>query len=489
MRLRCSMRSAVLTDSLRPWRQRVWRRSALVFAALIVLASGPLAAMEEGVVAGDGSLLQLQKGTYGTLFPGQTLTGPNEPVLALDRRSSAGEQDRVLVPGSIEYGRPVEAVVAYERTTDSLYLAWLANISSIHFRLVVVSYHDGVFSEPTVVTGDPFSHKTAPQIAITSDSFDSEDATGEVSRHQRLIVHTMWWEDSVNGEEIQYLPLVIVDGEMAAEVPAPIGLAKLIGAGGNPYIDTSYSLRSSPMLFVAGENLLRLAFVDSVGRFISLSLKMLPVELSALASESSAREVERIADLCASGEQDIATKVGLETSARAQRAFHVSVADHIGGGVQSVLASFGSSLCSTGVDLAPVIDNAVLQRGVDALGADLVRQGAKARGHIVLIGALPPRDGRGFQTRHLAAAKVVNVSLAPQTPEGFTRILLSDNGREAIVAWLPTVDQDELFFVEAMGDGTWTAPSSMALGDELSTDDALRMLSARLQHARLVSQN
>jgi hypothetical protein len=468
--------------SLPPNLPRQRPRLALLGAMLIaaVLLSPPVGALSlvsEGVIANDGAVLRLLDGAYGELFP-TSASSTSTPVLALDRRDSSGVSTRVLVPGSTDYGIPGTPAVAYERSTDTLYVAWLANLASLHFRLVVVSYQGGVFSEPTVITGDPFSQKAAPQIAITRDSFRLRSETGPATRHERLIVHATWWENGRYGEEIVYVPLIFVDGQRIGDEPQPTALAQLIGAGGEPWVDATYSLKTSPGLSVGGDGTLRLAFVDSMGRFITLGLKTLPVELSTLAESAGADVGALASSSCSGSAATLATEAAALTFALGQQYFHDSVAGHVAGEVQLVVSSPEVEPCALLEELPAQVDSAVLDSGAEALTADLVRQGSAARSHIVHIGREVKLGGFG-STRHLAAVRVLSVRWAPATSEGTTTILLSDDGRDAIVAWRA---ENSLLYTESVGD-IWTTPRILVLDEDLDADAALGMLELRLRQS------
>jgi hypothetical protein len=187
---------------------------ATVFACGFALAGALLAADRQAALGDAGEVYFVHTGVYGDLFPGGTATAAGNAVLALDIARQDQPLERVLVPGT--EGPEVESspFELYESSSGALFMVWQSQVNAIHPVLYLSSYKDGTWTPAIQVTGNPFAQKSAPQIAITRDTYNIQDPNdGTYSPAHRTILHLIWWEEGANGGgSVQYAPIVLLDG-------------------------------------------------------------------------------------------------------------------------------------------------------------------------------------------------------------------------------------------------------------------------------------
>lgn len=450
------------------------RRIILALCCLAILAvAGPVWAASEapkaGLVGEGGEIYRVVAGSYGDLFPGGTETAPDHAVLALEIRRSSSETDRFLVPGT--EGEEVETgpALALLRNSSTVYLVWEA-WSNPYSLLYLASYDGESWSDVFEYSGNPFSAKSNPQLAVTRhrDAVLAED--GSSTSVERTVLHLVWWDESGVGNRTLYTPLVFEDGSFVGFNPLFDLEDFLVGGSEASAEPLPEHLAENPIV-VAGSDDTRVVAgfaSEKRGRMATVEIAVIPSNLVSLADRSRAQIIL------------IGTaKSGVSRSELAEL-------------VRADLMESGSGL------LGHQILDYLTDRLVDVVAAsdpeeELPSLADRSRAQIILIGSslaggdLSDHDDRrivevdpdadGEAASHNFAFRPVSERTPPPAPDRPLSVFVSPDGTDLLVAWdVPA----GVRYVESDGDDGWTPRRTVETDEELSRTDVYSILGQRL---------
>src|SRR6476469_939342 len=170
------------------------RRSSILILILLAGALASPAFAQDGTSAlgTAGEVYQAKAGAYKDLFPKGHDTAPGNTVLAIDLIQPGTAPQRMLVPYTTGADIETSPAVLFEDNSNTLFLLWASKINSINSVLMLASFDGKAWGPPIQIIGNPFSSKTSPQLAITRDSFQVTDPSGNTSTRSRTIIHLVW---------------------------------------------------------------------------------------------------------------------------------------------------------------------------------------------------------------------------------------------------------------------------------------------------------
>lgn len=461
-----------MSEPRRPYPIPVLAASALA----LVLAVAPAAAVgRDAAMGSDGELYFVRQSTYGELFPGQGLADPAYVVLALDVTRPDRASRRLLVPGTETGDVEESASILFEDQSGTLFLLWQSEINTLHWRLNLVGFRGGEWTEPIEISGNPFVWKSSPQLAVTRDTYLTEEEDGSLRSWNRTVVHLLWWEEGASGEPVaQYSPVTLIDGVYTGWNPV-YRLPDLARVGGDTPSPSplNYSLARAPRL-EAGRNRqsVVLAFVDGAsGELVTLGVELMPGEIAFIADRVRAQ----ISDLgrkpgAGGGPSSLAEKARAQISDLGSKlGLHP--------GFTRYLAEETHQAIITGDPAEPIGRLADRIRAqISDLGARITDRGFDrlARKDALQVLEVPdiPASTRPPTLIRLVLA---SVRQAPATgTEGLT-MHLSPDGRDAVVAWS---EDGAVVYRESRGDG-WSGARSLRLVNGLDRAGAQAILERR----------
>ena len=190
--------------------------TAVAALLALLLGTGALhAAGSTPVLGKSGDVYQVTIGTYGELFPDGAEATEDAEVLRLEARRGSGTVEHYLVPGSEADDSDKTPSLSFDASTGQLYVVWSSNNDSTLTRINLASFDGSEWSDTIEVSGNIYSTKSAPRVAVTHDRFElAEGSSGESST--RTVLHVVWSEDTTDGEKTMYAPVVLIDGELAS---------------------------------------------------------------------------------------------------------------------------------------------------------------------------------------------------------------------------------------------------------------------------------
>ena len=455
-------------------------------ASLMLLSGSAVHAKDSAPVLGhSGDIYKVTVGTYGELFADGTETSADAEVLRLEARRGSGTVEHYLVPGSEADDSDRTPSVSFDTTTSQLYVVWSSNNDSTLTRINLASFDGSDWAETIEVSGNIYSDKSSPRVAVTHDRFELANSTaGESST--RTVLHVVWSENTADGEKVMYAPVVLIDGELASTWRRVHRLNDYVS---QELIDDPYdsevpsSLLKAPTVDAASEaNAVVIGFADSASRtLVQLELSTPATELSELAG-SLADHLEST-NLCQRIEDE--EPDAITTVAEAARVHIVVGGRRIRGRVlralaqdiKDVLVRRSTDLCSEG-GLTSVSSAArvhIVVGGARAQEGDLLLEDTAAGdSHVLLAAAQPVGDD---YVQHLARLQVKSERAAPTIGSGQPTIFVSPEGTGAVVAW---ENGSAMTYVETdPATGSWSESFSLQVGDDLSHSEAYSILRDR----------
>ncbi len=451
----------------------------------LVLATGSLDAGASAPVLGkSGDIYQVTIGSYGELFPEGTEASADAEVLRLEARRSSGTVSRYLVPGSEANDSDRTPSLSFDASTGRLYVVWSSNNDSTLTRINLASFDGSEWSETIEVSGNIYSDKSAPRVAVTHDRFELANAeAGESST--RTVLHVVWSEATSGGERVMYAPVVLIDGELASTWRRVHRLNDYVS---QELIDDPFggevptSLLKAPTVDAASEaNAVVIGFSDSAsGAFVQLELATPAVELSELAD--SLEDHLNSTNLCGRIESEGSDAItSVASAARAHivifgRRIRSQARGLLADEAKQLLTRRAETLCAEG-GLQGVSSEArahIVIFGARSQDGDLLEETTAGDSYVLLAAAQPMGDG---YVQHLARLQVKSERVAPTIGSGQPTIFVSPEGTGAVVAW---ENGSAMTYVETdPATGAWSESFSLQVGDDLSSSEAYSILRDR----------
>jgi hypothetical protein len=435
----------------------------------LLLAVVPLAA-QQATLGDEGVLYTARIGAYGSYFPQGRAYAPDANVLVLEVQKPGAERTRLLAPGGETVAPDTVPFLLWEERSRRLFMVW-EGLSHIHSAVHLVSFDGRAWSEPLEISGNPFTKKSSPRLAITRETY-LRDVDGKSTAGERTMLHIVWYEDDYGDVQVLYAPLALDNGVTPRWLPPIFELGRFVpegtGAGSRP---TAALLRSPRVVAAADQKSVLVALADdATDQLATLRVDVLPVELSAVADELEDFFAEEANDPCSGDLTALAERARAHLVVIGTR-FSAYARSYMADALREWLLASRTGECASG--------------GRSALAQ-------RARAHLVVIGRRALREvivaaneERSFLlTFDGAQAGLHNdVSLSVQSAvvsppalgAGATRIHIGGAGRQTLVSWR---GNRELFYQEH--DGTsWLPRQSLALTDAFTLEQAYSLLDGK----------
>ncbi len=468
---------------------------ALVFATLAVLLGSAVVhgADSRPVLGNSGDVYHVAIGAYGDLFPGGRQAAIDAEVLQLVARRGSGTVENHLVPGSESDDSDRTPSLFFDAATGKLYVVWSSSNASTLTRINLASFDGGVWSETVEVSGNIYSKKSAPRLAVTHDRFELTGVSKDESS-TRAVLHVVWSERAASGDSVMYAPIVLIDGEPASTWRRVHRLNDYVSRGlvDDPFsVQVTSKMSSAPTIDTGSEpNAVVIGFADGdTGALVQLEISTPATELSELADSladhlSSSNLCQRLSD------DGTDALLGVAEAARIHivivgRRIHGRVLASIAQSVKDVLIDRGAELCTEGglgsvtsaARIHIVIVGAKAQEGELLKSVEESRTAASRTTRVILAAAQEVGDG---YVQHLARLQVKSEREAPTIGDGEPTIFISPKGAGAVVVW---EKGKTLTYVEtgvgSAADEAWSSPYTLKIGSGLSRAEAYSMLRDR----------
>ena len=205
-------------------------RLLAVFGLLALLATGGFASQSPNalLVAPDGTVFLIET------VSGEAIGDDTGRRSALNLTITNGdESESKLIPASAGEGENSQPSLAYDPSTDTLFILWVRAPQITTSELLLTSYRDDQFGETTSLDLGVFRYRENLQVAITKYAENTTEVDGEeqTSKDPILAVHAVWWDTNGWTERARYALLQITSGK--ANVITVRDLVDILGEGRN----------------------------------------------------------------------------------------------------------------------------------------------------------------------------------------------------------------------------------------------------------------
>lgn len=466
--------------------KRPGHTAVVALFALLLGASALHAAGSAPVLAKSGDIYQITVGSYAELFPEGAEASADAQVLRLEARRGSGSVEHYLVPGSGADDGDKTPSLFFDASTGKLYVVWSSSNESTLTRINLATFDGSEWSDTIEVSGNIYSDKSAPRLAVTHDRFELAEGDSDESS-TRTVLHVVWSEDTTDGEKVMYGPVVLIDGELASTWRRVHRLNDYVS---QDLIDDPFDaevvdeLVTAPTVDAGAEpNAVVIGFADSdSGAFVQLELSTPAVELSELAG--SLADHLNGTNLCERMEAEGSSAItSVASAARGHivlvgRRIRSRVLTPLADDVKQLLVDGAADLCEKDglVGVSNAARGHIVLVGARSQAGDLLEETTAGDSHILLAAAQPVGDG---YVQHLARLQVKSERAAPAIGSGQPTIFVSPKGTGAVVVW---ESGSSLAYVETATDAedaAWSESFTLLLGENLSRSEAYSILHER----------
>lgn len=465
--------------------------SATLLAAAVALGAGPVSAShQEATLGSAGELYVLRTGTYGQLFPTGTEVDKENPVLAVDILRPGAAADRRLIAGTKDKDVEGTPAAVFEDDSSTLFVIWESRINSIHSIFRLASFDGSHWSEPIDITGNPFSVKTPPQIAVTRDSHREKESDGSSSTHHRTILHISWAEENGAGlYDAFYTPIILDEGSYLGWNPV-----YRLDSFDTSATSVAVAASAAPPELVRAPTLqpgqdgrtIVAAFASSVsGQMSSVEIDVLPSQLQRLAEKARGYIIDlgvrrKVTDLAVLSTRTRAYI--LENGDDYQPEVARSIADQVAayvlsngghggtpgpGGIQNIAVGARGYI----IDLGAKFSGRGLKSSPTSSTAD------EAAPLNLEIATTPTGGGSSDPAAHIFQVRSASGRQAPAIGEGSVRVFASETGDEILVSW---AGSDRVTYRISQGDG-WSDPREIRTSESLDLNGVYDILAQRVR--------
>lgn len=449
-----------------------------------ILAAGLTAASASAterstVLGGDGAIYQGKVGAYKELFPKGGDTAPSNTVVALEITQAGGTVQRVLVPYTKNADVERSPAVLFEDVSKTVFLVWEAPVDALKSTLMLASFDGERWSaQPILITGNPYSSKSSPRLAVTRDTFPVAGQDGATTQRTRTILHIVWTEDADRGNyEVLYSPVILEEGTYLGWHPV-YRLSQLASSGqsGSEFAPPLDLLVSPIIQHGSDGRTVVVGFAYGAERRINtVVIDVLPEELGQLSETARSNIIDIGRGRYPADRQGLAQAVQQKIIEHggafhadaiayiAERVFNQIMADR--GGNDDDLIALGEAARSNIIDI-----------GASFSGRGLRDRGRSDKARIEQVDYPDPKPAG--TAPHLIQMRVVSSRPTPQVGTANLRLFLSDNGEEALIAW---TEKDRVVY-RLSQDDSWATPREIKLSDSVTLEKAYQILEQRVRN-------
>jgi len=448
------------------------RRTPL-YALLVLLLLGfsAAASAEQTALGADGIVYSGRTGKYGSFFPTGTTFPAAANVLVMEIRRPDGSRSFVLPPGGETVAPDALPFLMWEETSRRLFVVW-EGLTHIHSTVRLASFDGAKWSDTLQISGNPFTKKSSPRLAITRESYQRLDAEGEAVDGSRSMLHIVWYEDDYGDVQVLYAPLALDNGAVPRSLPPIFELGQFVPeaetVGGAP---TPSLLRSPRVVAAADQKSVLVALLDdATDQLATLRVDVLPVELSAVADELTHFFEDEANDPCGGDVTVLAERARAHLVVIGAR-FSAYARSYMADAMREWLLAARKDECSSG-------------------GRAMLAE--RARAHLVVIGRRALRevilnaneeqsylltfDAAQAGLHHDVTLSVQRTVVSPPSlAAGTARIHIGGTGRSTLVSWR---SQQTVFYQEHDG-ASWLPRHSLALTDTFTLEQAYELLDGK----------
>jgi hypothetical protein len=176
----------------------------------------------------------------GTVFTVENAAPSNvTPVAAMgviDMGIRNGSDTRhIIVPGSVTAGYHSGATLAYDTDSKTLFVIWIHLMDGVSSsELLLATYRDGKWQAPVAIDRQQYTMRTNLRLGITR-RVSQLQKDGTYADAPALLLHALWWDDSMKGEGARYAMLPVENGAVSESGIEVHALEEYVAAGDDEF--------------------------------------------------------------------------------------------------------------------------------------------------------------------------------------------------------------------------------------------------------------
>lgn len=229
-------------------------KRCLLVAALALVSTAAFAQVPDHdvLVTPEGTVY-----TVDTQFPSNPAADSATSVIDMAVKNGS-DLHHLVIPASMSAGYHFGGALAYDPDSKTLFVLWIhmPQTWGMTSEFLLASYRDGNWQPAVSIDSRPYAVRSNLRLGITR-RVSQLQKDGTYADVPALILHAVWWDDSVKGEEARYVSLPIENGAVTESsmdihsleeyVPASDETYNAVGANFNAEILRHPAVVSSPM--------------------------------------------------------------------------------------------------------------------------------------------------------------------------------------------------------------------------------------------------
>jgi len=204
----------------------------LLCATLLLASTAAFAQVvtdHDVLVTPDGTVFTVENAT-----PSATASVPAIGVLDMEIHNGSDVR-HITVPGSTTAGYHSGAALAYDADSKTLFVVWIHLMDGVSSsELLLAAYHDGQWQKPVAIDRQQYTMRTNLRVGITR-RVSQLQKDGSYADVPALLLHALWWDDSMKGEGARYALLPIENGAVSESSIEVHALEEFVPAGDDEF--------------------------------------------------------------------------------------------------------------------------------------------------------------------------------------------------------------------------------------------------------------
>jgi hypothetical protein len=167
-------------------------------------------------VSADRDILLTPRGTVysvETAYAAPDVSTTSSQFLLLTE-DTGGKRRSTAIPESLTGGFNARPALAYDETSDTLFVFWERASNFFLREMMLGSYQKGKWNGATSADSKPFRMRYNLRVAVTR-TYEQVEKDGTVKVLPGLTVHALWWEDSGARQEARYAMMTVENGAVS----------------------------------------------------------------------------------------------------------------------------------------------------------------------------------------------------------------------------------------------------------------------------------
>ena len=151
----------------------------------------------------------------GTVYTVESVPGQGNNVAALSLTIEDGTSTvHTTIPESLADGYNTNPAITYDAESDTAFVVWLRMPNMMSSEILLASFHDGQWQPAISIDEKAFRLRYNLRVAVRRKVAEVQP-DGSLRDIPALVIHTVWWEQTGDGEQARHALVAIDKGNVA----------------------------------------------------------------------------------------------------------------------------------------------------------------------------------------------------------------------------------------------------------------------------------